>query len=108
MKRSRACYVVLITCPTGRVATRLARLMVRQHVAACVNILSHVRSHFWWQGKVTYASEQPLVVKTTAAKITPLRQLLKQHHPYTVPELVALPIRAGLPAYLDWVRASCR
>ena len=106
MSAARGLCVVLITCPAGPVAQRLAQRLIREHAAACVNIIARVDSYFWWQGKVDYAKERLLIVKTTFTAVTHIRQLLKRHHPYTVPELVALPIRAGLPAYLHWVRAS--
>ncbi len=99
--------VALITCPSKAVARKLARQMVREHSAACVNILGDAESLFWWRGKVERTREQLLIVKTTRRKIPALRQLLRAQHPYTVPELVVLPIRDGLPAYLRWVQRSC-
>ena len=82
--------------------------MVRAHAAACVNLLGPAESLFWWQGRIERAREQLLIAKTTFRRLPALRRLLKRHHPYSVPELVALPIRDGLPDYLQWVRASCR
>ena len=108
MSRSpRGLCVCLVTCPTQRVSRTLAREMVRAHAAACVNILGPAESLFWWQGRLDRAREYVLIIKTTRRQIAALRRMLKQHHPYTVPELVALPISDGLPTYLRWIRASC-
>lgn len=107
-RAARGLCVVFITCPTKAVAQRLARTMVRRHSAACVNILGPAESLFWWQGTVDRAREWLLVVKLTRRRLPAVKQLLTQQHPYTVPELVALPISDGLPAYLSWVHASCR
>ena len=97
-----------MTAPTGRVARRLAERLIQSHTAACVNIVRGVHSVFWWQGKRETAREDVLIVKTTRQRMPDLKRLLRQHHPYTVPELIVLPIIEGLPAYLQWVRASCR
>jgi periplasmic divalent cation tolerance protein len=105
--RSDDVSVVLITCPTVTVAKRLARGMVRAHLAACVNVVAGVQSYFWWQGRVDHAKERLLIVKTVSRQLPALRRYITQHHPYTVPELIAVPVRSGLPAYLTWVRSSC-
>ena len=105
---ARGLCVVLITCPSKPVALKLARWMIRGHAAACVNVLGPAESIFWWQGRVDHAREYLLIVKTARQNLPALRRGLTARHPYTVPELVALPISDGLPAYLDWVRSSCR
>ena len=105
---ARGLCVAFVTCPSHTVARRLAAMMVRTHAAACVNIIGPLTSLFWWQGKMDRAREYLLMVKLTRRKIAAVRQLLRRHHPYTVPELVTLSVTDGLPAYLAWVRASCR
>ena len=104
-RRRRAVVVVLVTCPK-RAAKRLAEALVQHRLAACVNIVPGVQSVFRWQGKVDRATEAPLVIKTPAAAFQRLRQAVLKLHPYHVPEIIALPVRAGHPPYLTWVVAS--
>ena len=103
-----SCYVVLVSCPTKRHATRLAEALVTQRVAACVNIVPHVDSRFWWHGKLDRAQESLLLIKTTARHFERLRKAVLALHPYDVPEVIALPIRRGHRPYLQWVRKSLR
>uniref|UniRef100_A0A4W5LGS8 CutA divalent cation tolerance homolog n=1 Tax=Hucho hucho TaxID=62062 RepID=A0A4W5LGS8_9TELE len=72
-------------------------------LAACVNILAPCRSVYRWQGKVENTTEIPLLIKTTRACYAALAARLLQLHPYEVPEIIAVPLVAGLPAYLTWV-----
>lgn len=99
---AEACVVVLCTVPADD-AERLARTVVEERLCACVNVVPGLRSFFRWEGKVDTAEEQLLVVKTTAAALELLQERLVALHPYDVPEVVALPISSGLPAYLGWV-----
>ena len=98
--------VVLVTCPTRQHATRLAKTLVTQRLAACVNILSNVRYVFWWQGKVDEAAEALLVIKTTARRFEPLRRAIRAGHPYKVPEIIALAITNAHQPYLKWLTES--
>ena len=98
--------VVLVTCPTQPVAHRLAALVVSQRLAACVNVLPRMRSLFWWQGKVERAQEVLLIIKSTRQQFERLRRAILAHHPYEVPEIIAMPLVAGHRPYLQWVRAS--
>jgi periplasmic divalent cation tolerance protein len=82
----------------------MARQLVEQGLAACVNILPPVASIYRWQGQVEQASEIPLLIKTTQARYQEIEQAILQAHPYEVPEIVALPLAAGLPAYLAWMQ----
>lgn len=102
------CWVVLVTCPNKAQAKRLAAALVSKRLAACVNLLSGVDSLFWWGGKVDRAKETLLVVKTTAKQFPALQRAVLALHPYDVPEIIALPIIAGHPPYLRWVRESVR
>lgn len=101
------CVVVLCTAPPDA-AQRLARGVVEEQLCACVNVLPSVRSCFRWEGRVDEAEESLLVAKTTAARFEALRDRLTELHPYDVPEVVALDVRDGLPAYLSWVADSVR
>ena len=103
---SARCVVVLVTCPTGAVARRLARQIVRRRLAACVNVLPPVQSVYRWKGNIEQSREALLVIKSTAARFQALRRGVLALHPYDVPEIIALPIVAGHPPYLAWVRQS--
>lgn len=96
--------LVLTNVPQQALADAMARTLVEQGLAACVNILPPVTSVYRWQGEVEQASEIPLLIKTTQARYQELEQAILQLHPYEVPEIVALPLAAGLPAYLAWMQ----
>jgi periplasmic divalent cation tolerance protein len=103
--------VVLCTAPAaganGRLgADDLARMLVEEALAACVNVLPGVRSWFRWEGRVEAADEVLLVAKTTAETAERLRARLLQLHPYQVPEVLEIRVDSGLPAYLQWLAAS--
>ena len=102
--------VVFITIDTPENAQKLADKILTARKAACVNIILKVSSQYWWQGKIEKADEVMLVVKTRAALLDELITLVQQNHPYTVPEIIALPIIGGNPDYLAWIekkRDSC-
>jgi periplasmic divalent cation tolerance protein len=102
--------VVLCTAPANNdsagadVAARLARGLVDANLAACVNLVSGVRSFYRWEGAVQDDAEVQLVIKTRRSRFAELEEWLKREHPYSVPEIIALPIERGSQAYLDWVR----
>ncbi|MEW5771624.1 MAG: divalent-cation tolerance protein CutA [Pseudomonadota bacterium] len=98
--------LVLTNLPDGEVAVRLARELVQRRLAACVNVLPACRSFYHWQGALQEDGEIPLLIKTTAKLYPALEAYLLQHHPYDLPEIVALDVAAGLPAYLRWVAES--
>lgn len=103
--------VVLCTAPAngadGRLgAADLARRLVEEQLCACVNVVPGVRSFFRWQGRVDSADELLLVAKTTASLAHAVRDRIVELHPYQVPEVLELPVAAGLPAYLQWLVAS--
>ena len=96
--------LVLANLPDQALAERIADALVEQGLAACVNILPPVKSVYRWQGKVQRDTEVPVLIKTTQARYQELEQAILQAHPYDVPEIIALPITAGLPAYLAWMQ----
>lgn len=100
--------VALSTVATAEDAERLARSLVEKGFAACVNIVPSVVSVYRWQGAVERAPELLLVIKTTGERFEELKAALLAQHPYEVPELIALPIRAGSDRYLEWLSASVR
>jgi periplasmic divalent cation tolerance protein len=95
--------LVITNCPDEESANAIALAVVEVRLAACVNILPRVQSVYRWQGAVESASEIPLLIKATAANYPALEKLIAERHPYDVPEIIALPIAQGLPAYLNWV-----
>ena len=100
--------LVITNCPDEEVANRIALALVEEQLAACVNLLPRVQSVYRWQGAIESASEVPLLIKTTAGRYTELEAAIRELHPYDVPEIIALPIAQGLPAYLDWLAAETR
>ncbi|UPG85276.1 divalent-cation tolerance protein CutA [Luteibacter aegosomatis] len=100
------CIVVLVACPLGDAADALAKAIVESRLAACVNRLPGVRSTYRWQGKVTCDEEALLMVKSTREAFPALAAFVANHHPYDVPEIVALPVVAGHAPYLDWVESN--
>jgi periplasmic divalent cation tolerance protein len=102
---SQFCLVVS-TAPDIATARGLAAAVLERKLAACVNLLPGVESHYWWQGKVENAQEVLLLMKTTRGLCDSLLSALPQFHPYEVPEAIVLPIESGLPAYLEWIFTS--
>lgn len=99
--------LVFCTCPDKETAHRLASQLVEQRLAACVNISAPSRSVYRWQDRIEQAEEILLSIKTTAGNYSRLEQNIRQGHPYQVPEIIALPVRQGLPEYLKWVEEEC-
>ena len=95
--------VALSTVGSAEEADRLARALVERRLAACVNVVPGVVSHYRWQGELQRDEERLLVIKTRAERIDALRDALRELHPYELPELVAFEISAGSPEYLKWL-----
>ncbi len=101
---ARTKRVVFVTCPTRGLARKIARAVVQERLAACVNIiLSPVESLYTWKGKLERAREYLLVMKTTAKRLAALENEVKRLHSYNVPEFIVLPIIAGSTEYLSWL-----
>lgn len=98
--------LVFTLCPNAELARQIARQLVELRLAACVNILAPCLSVYEWQGKVCEESEVPLLIKTTAACYPVLEATIRRLHPYELPEIVAVDITQGLPAYLGWVTSQ--
>lgn len=98
--------VVLTNAPDAGAAARLSQAVLQARAAACVNRLAPVESEYWWQGKLEQAQEWPLLIKTTRARYAALEAVIRQHHPYDVPEIIAWPLAAGYAPYLAWVHAE--
>ena len=100
--------VALSTCPDAVTAETLARTLVSEGLAACVNRIEGVRSSYFWEGRLQDEPEILLMIKTTAPALAALTDRLRALHPYEVPELIAIPAIAGNEAYLQWVRSGVR
>ncbi|MDD5129252.1 MAG: divalent-cation tolerance protein CutA [Candidatus Omnitrophica bacterium] len=91
-----------------REAKKVASALIKQKLAACVNITDKVNSLFFWEGKVQKAKESLLIIKSKKEKLTRLIKLVKSLHSYTVPEIIAIPILSGDKPYLRWIDAVLR
>lgn len=100
--------VVLITAADKKEAAKIARALLNNRVAACVNIVGGLGSLFWWQGKVDKAGEALLIVKSRKEKFNSIVKLVKSLHSYEVPEIIAIPIVSGFKPYLKWIDESLR
>jgi periplasmic divalent cation tolerance protein len=98
--------VVLSTCASSEEAEKLARAVVEQRLAACVNVIPAIRSYYRWQGNLENAEEWLLVMKSSREQFAALRAALEKLHSYELPEIIALPIIDGAPGYLDWLAGN--
>ena len=98
--------LVLTNLPDADSAKQVARQLVEQRLAACVNILPACTSVYRWNDAVESATEVPVLIKTTLARYPALQAALTEVHPYELPEIIAVPLEAGLPGYLAWVAAE--
>ncbi len=95
--------LVLTNLPDHASAQRLAQALVSSRAAACVNVLAECTSVYRWQGAVETAREVPLLIKSTRSAYARLQEEIRAQHPYELPEIIAIPLSTGLPAYLQWV-----
>jgi periplasmic divalent cation tolerance protein len=101
--------IVLITCGSEEEASRIARALVGERLAACVNILdSPVRSVYRWKGSIETAMEHLLVIKTRRARVVALQAAVRRLHSYQTPEIIALPVAEGSSEYLAWIEECVR
>lgn len=98
--------LVITNLPDRASAETLAAALIEGRLAACVNILAACRSVYRWRDAVQRDEEHPLLIKTTAERYPALEAAIRGAHPYELPEIIAVPIERGLPAYLDWVAAE--
>ena len=96
-------YIVVYVTAPAEAAPGLARTLVEERLVACVNIVPGLRSFYWWKGKVEDEPEVLCIMKTRSRLFEALRDRVQALHPYEVEEIVALPILAGNPQYLDWI-----
>lgn len=108
VRESSAGLLVMSNVPDEKMAVEIARRLVEQGLAACVNILPTVRSIYRWQDAVEEATELTLLIKTVQSRYAEVEIAIKAMHSYDVPEIIALPITEGLPAYLDWIAKTTK
>jgi periplasmic divalent cation tolerance protein len=95
--------IVLITTNNLEEAHRISQILLEQKKAACINVVPNINSSYWWEGKIEKEQEYLLIVKTTGAVFDELVKLVRECHSYKVPEIIAIPIIAGNPDYLNWI-----
>jgi periplasmic divalent cation tolerance protein len=100
--------MAFVTCPNKKEAELIAGDLVRQKIAACVNILAGVKSVYRWKGRVESSKELLLVIKTRKSKLAKLIKKVKSLHSYDVPEIIAVAIAGGSKDYLEWINDSVR
>jgi periplasmic divalent cation tolerance protein len=100
--------VIFITASSKKEANKIAQHLLKNKLAACVNIIDKMESFFWWQGKIDKAKETLLIVKSHKSKFHRIVKLVKSIHSYEVPEIIALPVVSGEKRYLRWLNASIR
>jgi periplasmic divalent cation tolerance protein len=98
--------VVLVTAPDHAVAERLVTMLVEERLAACGNIVAGVASIYRWEGAVERADEVLIILKTASSAVPQLSERVAALHPYDVPEVLALPVAAGLESYMTWIAAN--
>jgi len=95
--------IVLVTCGSQEEAVKIAHSLVEERLAACVNLVSPVRSIYRWEGKIWDEKEWILIIKTQKQRFEKLERKVKSLHSYSVPEIIGLPIIEGSSSYLDWL-----
>jgi periplasmic divalent cation tolerance protein len=108
LKAKKKYRLVMVTVPDRKTGRKLARAALTKRAAACASLVSGLESHYWWKGKLESAREFLVLFKTEASHLPSLEELVRKHHPYEVPEFIALLITDGSPAYLDWISEVVR
>ena len=98
--------VTFCTCPDLNTAEKIARHLVENKQAACVNVLPGITSIYRWNNHIETAEEHLLVIKSASQYYEAIENTIRSHHPYEIPEIVALPIDRALPEYINWIN-SC-
>lgn len=98
--------VVFVTVSSTREGKRIAETLVRERLAACINVLRGLTSHYWWKGRVETSREELLMIKTRRSRFSALAKRVRALHSYTVPEIIALPVVSGQRDYLRWIDSS--
>ena len=107
MKAASSFAVVLVTAPDLKTARALAGVILDRRLAACVNLVPGVESHYQWQGKRERSREVLLVIKTRKARLAALERAVLAAHPYDTPEFLVMATTGGNASYLAWVAGNC-
>ena len=99
-------YLFLVTVPNMEEAQRIAKIMIEEKLAACVNIIKNIISTYRWKGEVEIDEEQLLIIKTSEAKADLIIKKINEIHSYEVPECIGFPIDKALGPYLDWIKEN--
>jgi periplasmic divalent cation tolerance protein len=100
--------IVLTTVPEGEVGEQIARALVEERLAACVNVLAPMTSVYRWEGRVEHERERQLVIKTSRDRVALVQARVAELHSYDLPEFLVLPVADGSAAYLGWVAENAR
>jgi periplasmic divalent cation tolerance protein len=100
--------LVITHLPERETAIRLAERLIGARAAACVNVLAPCLSIYHWQGRTESAQETPLLIKTSEARYDEVECIIREQHPYELPEIIRVPITGGLPEYLQWITSETR
>ena len=98
--------MVFTTCNSSEIASSIAGAVVKNKLAACVNIVNNIESVYQWQGKIERDKEMLLIIKTRQSLFSQLEQAIQGHHDYELPEIIAVPIAAGEQKYLNWIQSA--
>src|SRR5262245_42764398 len=101
MKGPKVC-LVMVTAPNRKIARKLANAALKAKLAACVNLIPQVESHYWWQEKIESGVEVLMVLKTSPARLRQLEKVIVAAHPYDTPEFISVPVGSVNKRYLAW------
>jgi len=108
MKSAKSFVVVLVTAPNLTTARKLSQAVLTARVAACVNLVPRIESHYWWEGRIESGHELLLIIKTKRTCLAALEKVVLANHTYDTPEFVVLPLQGGAEKYLAWLADSVR
>ncbi len=103
-----AVIAVLTNLPDSESAFNLARELVQLRLVACANVLPGATSFYRWEGRMEQAGEVPVLLKSTTERYDALEAAIRARHPYSMPEIIVLPVLRGAPEYLRWVEEQCQ
>lgn len=98
--------VILVTAPDDGIAAKMGRRLVEERLVACANIIPGLRSIYWWEGRVEEATEVLVMLKAREADVALISRRVRELHPYSVPEVIAVPIMGGSSDYLSWIHSE--
>ena len=102
-------YVQLqVSVPNKEVGDRLKDVLLQNRLAACIQILGPIESHYWWEGEIAVSQEYLCLIKIQELQYQEVEQLILEIHPYEIPEIIAIPISQGLRTYLQWIDEAVR